>query len=111
MAKFYGNVGYIETVETEPGIWEPQETLRPYYGELVRNSSKFQTSGGNNDNVNVNNEVSIVADPYAMQNFHNIRFIEFMGATWQITNVEVKYPRLILSIGGVWNGEQSRTTE
>lgn len=105
MAKFYGVVGYIETVETEPGLWEEQKTEREYYGELVRNTSKFQTSGGVNDDVNVSNEISIVADPYANQNFHKIRYVEFMGAKWDVTNVEVKYPRLILSIGGVYNGE------
>lgn len=107
MAKYYGNIGYIVTEETEPGIWEAQEIVRPYYGEQVRNTSKFQTSGGINDNIDVSNEISIVADPYANQNFCNMRYIEFMGTKWKITNVEVKYPRLILTIGGVYNGEQA----
>lgn len=105
MAKFYGNVGYVETVETEPGVWEEEITERSYFGELVRNTSKFQTSGGVNDNVNISNELSIVADPYAIQKFHCMRYVEFMNTKWKITNVEVKYPRLILSIGGVYNGE------
>lgn len=107
MAKFYGVIGYVVTTETEPGVWEEQLTERSYYGELVRNMSKFQTSGGVNDNVNVSNEISIVADPYAIQNFHSMRYVEFMGTNWKITNVEVKYPRLVLSIGGVYNGEQT----
>ena len=111
MAKFYGVIGYVETVETEPGIWEEQITERSYYGELVRNTSKFQTSGEVNDNINVSNEISIVADPYAIQKFCFMRYVEFMGVNWKITNVEVKYPRLILSIGGVYNGEQAGTTE
>lgn len=111
MAKFYGVVGYIETVEVKPGIWRPQPTERRYYGELTRNTSKFQTSGGANDNINIANEISIIADPYANQNFHLIRYVEFMGTKWDVTNVEVKYPRLILTVGGVYNGEQAKSAD
>ena len=105
MAKFYGNIGYIETAESKPGVWLPVETVRPYYGDFVRNTSKFQTSDSTNDDINVANEISIVSDPYANQNFRYMRYIEFMGTKWKINNVEVKYPRLILTIGGVYNGQ------
>ena len=104
MAKYYGNVGYINTVEVEPGIWEEQIVERPYYGDLTRNTSRYQTSGGVNDNINVNNNISIVADPYANENFQHMRYAEFMGTKWKITNVEIQYPRIILTIGGVYNG-------
>ena len=104
MAKFYGTIGYVNTVETEPGMWEEQKTERQYSGELVKNARRLESSGGVNDNVNISNEVSIVADPYAYENFHAMRYIKFMGAKWKISNVEVRYPRLILTIGGVYNG-------
>ena len=104
MAKFYGTIGYVKTVETEPGMWEEQKTERQYSGELVKNTRRLESSGGVNDNVNISNEVSIVADPYAYENFHAMRYIKFMGAKWKINNVEVRYPRLILTIGGVYNG-------
>lgn len=107
MAKWYGSIGYAETVETEPGLWEEQITERQYYGDLIRNIRKLQTSGGVNDDINVANEISIVADPYANQNFHAMRYVDFMGAKWKITSVEVQYPRLILTMGGVYNGEQA----
>lgn len=105
MAKFYGVIGFTETTETRPGVWEDRITERPYYGELVRNARKLQTSDALNDNINVANEISIVADPYANENFHAIRYVEFRGAKWKVPNVEVQYPRLILTIGGVYNGE------
>ena len=104
MAKFYGTIGYVKTVETEPGMWEEQKTERQYSGELVKNTRRLESSGGVNDNINISNEVSIVADPYAYENFHAMRYIKFMGAKWKINNVEVRYPRLILTIGGVYNG-------
>lgn len=107
MAKFSGTIGYIRTVEAERGVWVPEETTHPCSGEWVRNTVKFQTSDNVNDNVNVANEVSIVANLYARQNFPYMRYIEFKeieGVKWKITNVEVKYPRLILTIGGVYNG-------
>ena len=107
MAKYYGVIGYVETVETSPGVWEEQITERNYYGELVRNTSRFQVSDQVNDNVNITNEISVIADPFATQNFHAMRYVEFMGAKWKITNVEVRYPRLILTIGGVYNGDKN----
>lgn len=108
MGKWYGKIGYAETAETEPGLWEEKITERYYYGDVIRNTRKLQTSNNVNDNVNITNEISIVADPYANLNFYSMRYIEFMGAKWKILNVEVQYPRLILSIGGLYHdGEQT----
>ena len=104
MAKYYGTIGYIKSVEVRPGIWDVEKTERSYKGDFVRNSSKFQTSGDVNDSVNVSNEISIVADPFAIQNFQHIRYVEYMGTKWKVTSSEVKFPRLILTIGGVYNG-------
>ena len=104
MAKFYGKIGYSEMSETRPGVWEEILTERNYYGDLVRNIRRLQSSSQVNDDLNIANEISIVADPYANKNFHAMRYVEFMGTRWKINNVDVQYPRLILSIGGVYNG-------
>ena len=103
MSKWYGNVGYAETAETEPGRYEEQITKRPYFGDAIRNTRLLQNSNGVNDNINIGNQISIVADPYAIQNFHSMRYVEFMGSNWKITNVDVQYPRLILTVGGLYN--------
>lgn len=108
MAKWYGVIGYAETAETEPGLWEEEIVERPYYGDLIRNTRRLQNSSSINDNVEISNEISIVADPYANQNFYSMRYAEFMGAKWKISSVEVQYPRLILALGGLYNdGEQA----
>lgn len=106
MAKFYGPVGYAETIETAPGVQEEQITERMYYGELIRNTSRLQSAGTLNDDINVANEISIVADPFARLHFHKMRYVEYMGTKWKISGVEVQYPRLILTIGGVYNGKE-----
>ena len=103
MAKYYGKIGYAETVETEPGVWEENIIERSYFGDFVRNTRHLQSSDNLNDNINISNEISIVSDPYANQNFHTMRYLEWMGAKWKITKVEVSYPRLILTVGGVFN--------
>lgn len=105
MAKWFGVIGYAETEETKPGVWTEQIKERKYYGELVRNARKLQAADKLNDDVNISNEISIVSDPYAMQNFHAMRYAEFLGAKWKIMNVEVQYPRLILELGGVYHGD------
>lgn len=104
MAKFYGVIGYATTVETEPGIYEEIIVERPYYGDLIKNTRRLQSAGKVNDDINVSNQVSIVADPYANENFHAMRYVEFMGTKWKVTDVDVQYPRLVLTVGGVYNG-------
>lgn len=103
MAKFYGPIGYAETVETSPGVWVERITEHYYRGDVTRNTRRLQSSDQLNDNIEISNEISILADPFAMGNFHAIRYAGFMGAKWKITSVEVKYPRLILTLGGVYN--------
>lgn len=105
MAKFFGPIGFAEQAETTPGVWEEVITERYYYGDLIRNVRRLQSSDKVNDDINVSNEISIVADPFANENFHSMRYVEFMGAKWKITSVEVQYPRLILTMGGVYNGQ------
>lgn len=103
MAKFYGLIGYEVTVETEPGIYEETIIENEYYGDIIRNSRRLDQAAQVNDNINISNQISIVADPFANDNFHAMRYIKFMGTKWKITDVEVQYPRLILSIGGLYN--------
>ncbi len=105
MAKFYGVIGYAETVETTPGVWTEVITERNYSGDVIKNTKRWQAGENLNDNLMINNTISIVADPFAYQNFYAIRYINWMGALWKISNVEVQRPRLILSIGGVYNGK------
>lgn len=103
MAKFYGAIGFSVTTETTPGVWTPRMTVRNYYGDLIRNTSTQQPSGQVNDNLTVSNELSILADPYAEENFHQIKYAEFLGTKWKVTSVREQYPRLILTFGGVYN--------
>ena len=108
MAKWYGTVGYIETKETSLGVWKPEVTERKYFGDVLRNSSRWSTSSDStNDDLNISNQISIVADPFAYRNFHSIKYVEFMGAKWKVSNIRVERPRLTLSLGGVYNGEQA----
>ena len=79
MSKFYGAIGYSVTEEIRPGVWGEKITVRDYYGDVIRNTRQYQSSDNLNDNLNVSNEFSIVADPFAYANFHSMRFIEYMG--------------------------------
>ena len=103
MAKFYGTIGYVVTDETVPGVWEEVVTERSYYGDVIKNTSRWQQTENLNDDISVSNQISIVADPFAYQHFHAMKFVRWMGTSWKITNVEVQRPRLLLTIGGVYN--------
>lgn len=104
MPKICGIIGFCKTEETTPGIYEEVITERSYYGDLNRNSRRLQSSDKVNDDINISNEISIIADPYLRENFHTMRYVTFMGAKWKVTNVDVQYPRLNLMLGGLYNG-------
>lgn len=113
MAKFSGSIGYAPTMtETSPGVYEEVMVIKHYTGDLIRNTRKLQTINQVNDNINVSNEISIVADPYANENFFSMRYVEFRGAKWKITNVDAsQYPRLILTVGGLYNEKPTQTPD
>lgn len=107
MAKWFGAIGFAEMVETKPGVCEENITERNYYGDIIRNTRRLQSTDQLNDDINIANEISIVADPFAVNHFYAMRYVEYMGARWKVSNVEVQRPRLILSVGGLWNGKQA----
>lgn len=107
MARWFGKIGFaLEPVETKPGVWDNPIVEREYYGDVLRNNWQAQNSGDVNDNVNVSNRISFIYDPYAIQNFHYLSYIEFMGSFWKVTTAEMKPPRIEVTLGGVWNGKR-----
>jgi hypothetical protein len=104
MAKFFGKIGFGETVETAPGVWTDDIVEHEYYGDVVRNTRRLQDSENLNDDLSVSNSISIVADAYANEHFFAIRYIWWAGALWTVSDVEVQSPRLLLRLGGVYNG-------
>lgn len=105
MAKISCNIGYATIINRGVGVFDEEYTVVHYRGDFHRNTRKLQSGDGLNDNLNVSNEVSIVADAFAINNIQSMRWIEWMGAKWKITDVQVQRPRLILTIGGVYNAE------
>ena len=102
MAKFYGTVGFVKTVESAPGVWTEQIVEHKYYGNVISRTRSLQ-SNGVNDNINISDEISIVADPFANENYFAIRFVEYMGSKWKVQSISVQFPRLNLSLGGLYN--------
>lgn len=103
MSKWYGLIGYAKMVERKPGVWEEELISKPYYGELIKNTRKIQSGDSINDDITIANELSILADIFANNNITAMRYVEYLGTKWKITNVNVSFPRLILTIGGVYN--------
>lgn len=106
MARFYGEVGFGDTVETAPGVWEDVITVKKYRGDVLRNTFRSEVSENVNDNPTLSNSISIVANDYAFSHLKTIRYIKFEDVLWKIDTVEVQRPRLILGMGGVYNGPE-----
>ena len=109
MAKWYGQIGFAEMKETDLDVWTEQIVEHSYYGDVMHNSrSNYVGDNEVNQGFNIANKISFIADPYARENMYRMRYATFMGTRWKITNVEVEYPRLTMSLGGLWNGEESQ---
>lgn len=104
MSKWFGTIGYAMSNQTAPGVWTDGITEKSYYGDMTSDRYKRQNSSGINDDLILSNVISILADPFAEKNYSHMAYVEIMGTKWKISNVEIQYPRLILTIGGVWNG-------
>ena len=104
MPKFCGNIGYAISKETTPGVWIEDIVERQYFGDVYRNTRKLQSGNQVNDSIDIFNEISILSDPFTNENFHSMRYVTYMGAKWKVSSVEVRYPRLILTVGGLYNG-------
>ena len=105
MAKYHGKIGFAIQKEISPGVWIDEIAEHECSGDVLRNTRNTQNSQNLNNDISISNQISVVMDPYVNQNLFALRYIEFMGAKWKVTSVEVQYPRLILTIGGIWNGE------
>lgn len=104
MAKFCGKIGYSLTEETSPGVYSPSIIERLYYGDVIRNVRNLQGTDKVNSDITINNSISILADAYATEHMFAMRYVWWHGARWRITNVEEQRPRLILTLGEVYNG-------
>lgn len=112
MAKFYGSVGFVtEQKETSPGVYEDVIEERVYTGDITRNYRRNASADKVNDDLAMNNEISILADPFAYSHYSCIRYVLYLGARWSVSSVQVAYPRLVIEIGGVYNGQTGPTAE
>ena len=107
MAKFYGNIGYVLTEETSPGVYTNNVIERPYRGDVIKIMRRWDAGEKVNEDIDVSNEISILSDPFAEQHFHLIRYVAWAGVLWKVKSVTVERPRLRLTIGGVYNGQQT----
>lgn len=112
MARFHGVVGFIRTIEYDPinhpSVWKEVATEREYYGDVMRNTRRWDQNGnGTNENLVINNTISIVADSFANENIGAMKYVKWHGDLWNITNIEIQRPRIILTIGGLYNGPDS----
>ncbi len=104
MSKFYGPIGYITQKEISPGVWDDVVVERSYRGDILQNIRRWDSTDQKNDNLTISNRISLIADPFAYENFSTMRYVIWMGVRWKVNSIEIQRPRLILTLGEVYNG-------
>lgn len=109
MAKYYGQIGFVKTEEKSPGVYAPVHVTRTYSGDVLQNYRKWEETDGVNDNLNISNRISVVTDSFLLENLQVMRYVEWMGCKWKIKSIDVVLPRVNLTIGDVYNGQEDET--
>jgi hypothetical protein len=104
MSKYYGKIGFVIQKETSPGIYTPEETEKPYKGDILKTTVRYNSSTKVNDDISISNTLSIVADKFAYENIGYIKYVIWMNSKWKVESFSVEYPNLTLYLGGLYNG-------
>ena len=110
MARFYGNIGFAIQEETEPGVFTERYEEKAYKGDVLRNGRRFDAGESINDDLNINNTISVIGNAYLYSHIPFIRYVRWLGSAFKVTSVEIERPRLTLTLGGVFNGAPVETT-
>lgn len=107
--KYYGEIGFWkDDVEIRPGVYKPGIVKKTYTGDILRNNQRWNSSQHQNDDLNMSHRISIVSDVYLNENLSSIKYVTYMGSKWKVSSLEVQYPRVIIELGGVYNGVGSK---
>lgn len=107
--RWHGRIGFVITVQDEikPSKWVGKAIEKQYYGEILKNNFRWESGSSVNDDINISNRISVIADNYITSNLQCMKYIEISGAFWKINSIDIQAPRLILEIGGIWNGKRA----
>lgn len=103
--KFYGKIGFTYQAETAPGVWEEKSEEKDVYGDVLSNVRRWETGSEINEDLTVSNRLSVVASRFIYEHLGAMRYVDWNGTTWKIKSAEIVRPRVILTLGGVYNGE------
>lgn len=104
MSKCSGIIGYALAVETQPGVWSESITEKNYYGDVVKDNRRIVDNAQINSNINISNNISIVSNKFMLENLAFMKYLTFMKSKWNISSVDIKPPRIIITLGGIYNG-------
>lgn len=110
MAKYHGYIGFAITEETSPGVWKERIVEKEYSGDINRIRRNWNLGQTVNENLDISNEISIIANPFAEENAPFMKYLTWMGHYWRITSISIEYPRMILTIGGLYDGKKPTRT-
>ncbi len=107
--RWHGRIGFVITVQDEikPSKWVEKAIEKQYYGDILKNNFRWESGSSVNDDINISNRISVIADNYMTSNLQCMKYIEISGAFWKINSIDIQAPRLILEIGGIWNGKRA----
>ena len=101
--RYHGFIGYSVDVETYPGVWEEEIVEHELYGNVIKQRINVQGEKTVNPKITISNNISIIANPYAYEHVEAIRYATYLGKKWNVTDIEIQTPRIILTLGDIYN--------
>lgn len=103
MAKYFGKIGFEITSTDDYGVTTSKVRELNYTGDIIGQTNRWETSDKLSDDLTVNGKISVVADSFLYDNIGAMKYVVWMGVKWKIRSIEPLRPRLILTVGGVYN--------
>ena len=103
--KWFGKIAFADQKDAGTGVWKSVITERDYYGDVLRNSKRDENSTVIISNITLSNQLSVVADPFILDSFTKIVYVEIFGKKWKVSSVDVNYPRLTINFGELYAEE------
>lgn len=104
MNQFRGKIGFSIPVNKGHGIYDNSVVERTYRGDILSQSRKLDAGTNINDNIDMNIRLSILSDDFLNVHLSQITYVHYMGGVWKVKSIEPSRPRIVLALGGVYNG-------
>lgn len=92
--------------EVRPGVWKMQPEEVTHRAKLLTYNKDYDSGEEVNDDLKLRNRYEIVMKDKKLD-YQDMRYVIVKGTKWKVSALEFLEVRIIITLGGVYNGGQT----